>query len=876
MTTLIRRVAAWFRHRQIQDNLAAEMEFHRTAHQQALEHSGLSLHEAEAASRRAMGNVTLAREDARGIWLAPWIESVWQDVSYALRMLWREPSFTLLAMGALTAGIGLNTSLFAVYSALAMKPWPVRDPAQVVRVFNTSRVDLRKRAGGAPEGFSRAEIEYFTRQATTAAGFVITGRSVTVRAGDADTPAYWVGGNYFSLLGVHMTMGRGFIAEEDRIDAPQAVAVVSFGYWQRQFAGDPGIVGREVRLDDVPFRVVGVTSPDFLGTVPDRVDVWLPLSSAPLLRPDDRWVKNVLQKPEACCTPVAARLAPGVTVDQARAELTVLTRQFHADRAENDPGIRLTGTPVFSDPKGDGSNVFLPLFIGLTLVLLLACANVGNLLLARAAARRREIAVRLSLGANRWRIVRQLLTESLVLACASGAAGVLVAAWLPKQIVKLASGSPTALRLEPDATVLVFALAICVVSCVLFGLAPALHGTRRDTLSALKEGSTLPGARFSLRTLLLAVQVAAVVMLLVSAGVMTRSAGRAAERALAGATHDVLVVSNEPPVRGYDAPRVRALGMQLERELEGDARTGSVVLTSTAPLASGNIKGGFRLPGQPDSQFNAVFEVTAGYFQLMGVPLVSGRGFAPADKGRPVIVINEAMAKEQWPGTSAVGQRIVCTPPESGWNMPGELEIIGVVKDTYLTSVETVEPTIFQPPTYRALPRVLAASRAAADATVATAGRIDPRLRVRVDSLASAGIDSRLRNARVGAAIAGSLGLLALGFACVGMFGVFAYWVRQRTQEIGIRMALGAQSSDVIRLVLGTTARAVLIGLGAGLAASVAGSRLLRSFLFGLSGIDPVTYLVVAAILIVASLVAAWLPARRATRIDPLVALRYE
>jgi putative ABC transport system permease protein len=309
--------------------------------------------------------------------------------------------------------------------------------------------------------------------------------------------------------------------------------------------------------------------------------------------------------------------------------------------------------------------------------------------------------------------------------------------------------------------------------------------------------------------------------------------------------------------------------------LEQAAPRGTLALTSTPPLASGNIKGGFRLPGSAEDEFNSVFEVTPTYFALMDLSIREGRGFQPQDSGRPVIVINERMAKQFWPGKSPLGQRIVCTPPESGFNIPGELEIVGVVEDSLLTSLEEPQPTIFQLPTHRALPHALVSSSAAADAAAAAIARIDPNLRVRVQSL-EAGLAPRLQSARNAALIAGALGAIALGFACVGMFGVFAFWVRQRTQEIGVRMALGAQSADVMRLILGTTTGALVVGLAAGILASIAASSLLKSYLFGLSGIDPMTYTAVALILVVASLAAAVIPARRATRIDPLVALRYE
>ena len=313
MARWLRRLRAWVRQREVEADLAAEMEFHRAARQDALQRDGRSARDAEAESRRVMGNLTLAREDARAVWLGPWIESLWQDAIYAVRALARQPGFAVLAIGALTAGVGLNVSLFTVYTALAVKPWPVHDPEQVVKVLNTSAIDLRKRAGGGPQGFSRAEVEYLARQAKTFAGFTITGRTITVRTADADTPAQWVGGNYFSVLAADIALGRGFEPGEDRLDAPQTVAVIGFGYWQRRSGGDPSVLGREIRLDDVPFRIVGVAGRRFTGTLPERIDIWLPLATAAVLRPDDRWVRNVLAKPANCCTPLAGRLAPGVT-----------------------------------------------------------------------------------------------------------------------------------------------------------------------------------------------------------------------------------------------------------------------------------------------------------------------------------------------------------------------------------------------------------------------------------------------------------------------------------------------------------------------------------------------------------------------------------
>ena len=307
--------------------LREEMEFHRSL-----------------SGDRAFGNATLAREDARAVWIAPWIESVWQDLSYAVRVLWREPGFALLAIGALTAGIGLNSSLFTVHTALAMKPWTVRDPGRVVRLVNTSTFDLRKRAGGAPSGFAQAELDYFASHATTISGVVTTGRNVIVRGGDAHTPAQWVGGADFSVLGVDMAAGRGFTGDEDRLDTPAAVAVLSHGYWQRQFGGDPAVVGRQIRLDDVPFTVVGVSGAAFLGTTPERVDIRLPVASAPLLRPEDRWCASS-RNSRPLRAPAARAVGDRRDARAGRAELT-LSPDSSAACVPAIRGIELRGRSV--------------------------------------------------------------------------------------------------------------------------------------------------------------------------------------------------------------------------------------------------------------------------------------------------------------------------------------------------------------------------------------------------------------------------------------------------------------------------------------------------------------------------------------------------
>lgn len=875
MQKLLRRIRYWLRQRHTEVDLVEELESHRAMKQEQLEQTGFSKSEAEYASRRALGNLLLAREDARAVWIWPWLESVLQDVAYAGRSLRRQPGFTSVAVIALASAIGLNTSLATAWSALAWRPWPVQDPERVVNLFNLNDRDLRGRAGGSPWGFSLAEIAYLREHSRTFAGFAAErsgGGDYTL--GEEDARAMWVNASYFAALGIPMAVGRGFSPEEDRADAPRAVAVLGNGFWRNHFGEDAALVGKEIRLEDVPFVIVGIAPASFTGTSAGPIDVWMPMASAPLLRPDERWVRNVLQKPESCCVALAGRLQPGVSRRQAQTELALLSRRFRSQSGQEGNEILLTGTQALAAPGANRGIVqsFSLLFAGVTLVLLLACANVGNLLLARAAARRREIAVRLSLGASRSRLLRQLLTESLVLALLAGAIGIAIARWLPRQVFSLAE---RALLLEPDGPVLGYTLCLCVLACVLFGLAPALHATRSSVAAALKDGARLPGIRVSLRGFLLSMQVAVSVVLLVAAGLLTRGLQRAAQE-LGFRVHDLKVVTFELPARGYDAARTAAVALQLAQDLSAHAEQRQLALTSTAPLGSGNIKGSFRLPGQAEDQFNSVYEVSPGYFELLGQPVLAGRSFAPSDAGRLGILVNEVMAQRHWGAAGrALGQRVVSGPPWGGWNQAGELEIIGVVRDTQVTNPGSVGPAIYQPLTHRSLPEVLVKT-AAADverAVVAAAKRIDPRLRARVKP-AAANLDRQLARARLAAGVAAALGALALMLAVVGLWGVFAYWVQQRTQEIGVRMALGAGAGDVARVVLGASSRAVLIGLALGLAAALASSRLLVSYLYGLSPLDPVAYVGVALVLAVAGLLASYGPARRAAKVDPIAALR--
>jgi predicted permease len=670
-----------------------------------------------------------------------------------------------------------------------------------------------------------------------------------------------------------MALGRGFLPQEDDAASPAAVAVLSFGYWTRALARDPSIIGRTLVLDDVPFTVVGVTAERFSGTSPNRVDVWMPMASTLLVRPDDRWTR-VVYKPRACCVRVAARLAPGVDAAGAEAELALLNARYRSAAGAQPGGVRVAGTAFAEENKTNTQSAFTPVLAAVLLVLSLACANVGNLLLARATARRREIAVRLSLGASRGRIVRQLLTESLVLGVVAGALGLAVAFWAPSRLMALLAPA-SGVWLAPNGTVLVFSALLSLVACAMFGLLPALHGSRTGVSNALKDGPLPRLGGLSFRNGLLGLQVAIAVVLVSAAGLLTRAVYDAGARSLGFSMDGLSTIAVTTPAQGYDAGRIRQLALDLASALQPLVAAGQAALTSTPPLASGNIKGSFGLPGGPGDEFNSVYEVSPGYFELLNMRIVEGRPLGEGDADSAAIVVNEAFARTYWPSSSAVGRTILVDARRGGWNRPGELRIVGVVNDAAMNSLTSVYPTIYQTLSERAIPQVIVRDGTGPASVVATIATLDDRLKARVQPLAN-NRSPQTRRSRVAAIVAALLGSLALLLACVGMAGVFAYVVQQRTHEIGIRMALGARGLDVVRVVV----RSSLLAIGAGVVAGAAGSFLssawLRSYLLGLSPIDPLAHGSVLIVLACAGLAATFLPARRASRIAPVDALRNE
>jgi predicted permease len=670
-----------------------------------------------------------------------------------------------------------------------------------------------------------------------------------------------------------MAMGRGFAAGEDTPTAPSPIAVISHGLWQRRFGGAADVVGRTIRIDAASFTIVGVAARDLLTS--ERADVWMPVASVLFLRSDDGTVVGWLRDPHQCCFDVVGRISSSATKQAATSELNVLSTQFRTDAGIDRRALSLHRTSYLGRREAAGIlTAFALMFVAVTLLLLLACANVGNLLIARAAGRAREVGIRLSLGASRGRIVRQLFTESLVLAGLAGALS-LVVAWLLPPLLLGDLGSE-AFRTAPDRTVFAYAAVVALVACVAFGLAPAWHATSGSLNAALKDGTLSLPARLRVRSTLLGVQVAVSVVLIVAAGLLVRGVQHAATIDLGFAMSDVAVVSVDLPLDAYDGPRQRTFFQEVTRLLGSESLIAG--FSTREPLAGGRDMAGMRRPGEPIDQSRGiqVIGVSRGYFEVLRVPIVDGRNFVDADFEKPLGIVNESLARLFWPEEPALGKTILY-----GERAPIAYEIVGVAKDTRTSTLIRVDPVFFHPFRDGSEPKLLI--RTAANASLdAVAGRVtaiisglDARARVRAQPLANQ-LDDELRTTVAAASVAGLLGVAALALATLGMVGVFAYAVRQREREIGIRLALGAQTEDVVKLVLKGSSRAMVVGLLAGVLGSIAAGQILERALFGLSPADPVAYGSAAALIALAGLVATYLPARRAARVDPMVALRCE
>src|SRR5262245_60277548 len=892
------RLRSLFRRSQVEQELDEELRYH--IERQIEEHiaKGMTPEEARYAALRAMGGVEQRKEECRDMRRVRLIEDLTQDVRYGMRTLRKSPGFTAVAALSLALGIGANTAIFSLINALMLRMLPVKEPQELAFFYCANVLGTSHRS----PGLNYPLYEMFRDRNQSFTGIfaaVQVGRArLTVEgtAGEVESAQQnRVSGNFFSVLGVNAILGRTLTEADDRIGNPNPVAVISYDFWQRRLGLDPAVIGRRITLDDRPLTIVGVAPPGFFGfQVGSRPDIWWPITErGEGLKGTEFW--GIL---------VMGRLRPGVNLTQAGAEMSLIYRQ-QIDEITRTEGanwrpterrnwfesrIELeTGSAGWTILRQRFRQPLLILMITVALTLLVACVNIANLLLARAATRRKEIAVRLALGAGRFRLIRQLLTESALMAVLGGGAGLLFAHWCARLLLSyLPQQTQVSLDVAPDGRALGFTLAVSLLTGLLFGLAPAWQATQLDLTSSLKDavGRSAGRTRLALNKLLVVLQVALSLFLLVGSGLLVRSLQNL-KNMDTGFDRENLIQFSIDPGRGYNTEQRDNLHKQVVTRLEAIPGVRAASFSSPGFLIGGTHRTDVTVPGYaagPDEDLTTHYiDVGPRFFETMKMPILAGRDFGPQGEG---VVINQTMARYFFGNQDPVGKRFYeglkpNEPISKQQEAKSQREIIGVVKDARYSDMREQPPRAF----YRQWPpwgNVTFQLRTGGEnqAYVATIHRlvreIDPKLQV-VDlrTMDDAVNDDHVKE-RFTAQLAGDFSLFALLLACIGLYGVMSYAVARRTSEIGIRMALGAQARDVVVLVMRETMLLVVIGVAIGLAAALASTRLGSTLLYGLSPTDPLTIALATMLLIGVAALAAYLPARRASRVDPLVALRYE
>jgi putative ABC transport system permease protein len=808
-----------------------------------------------------------------------------QDLRYGVRLLARSPGFTAIALLTLTLGIGATAAIFSVVDAVLLRSLPYREPQRLVSVFEDFSAVGFPRNTPAPGNYveCKAQTQIFEDAAATLQRVYNLTAGPGGHSGDPEElQGAGVTYNLFSMLGTKPALGRVFLPEEDRPGAAYVV-LISHGLWKRRFGGDRSLIGRDILLNGENYTVLGVMPPGFSYPTKD-VEIWSPIAFTP----------EQLANYGMHYLYVVARLRPGVTLAKANAELEVLCKRLARAYPETNREIqRFFAEPLHETYTREARSGLIVLMAAVAFILLIACANIANLLLSRATGRQREIAVRTALGAGRVRIVRQMLTESALLATGGGLLGILLADWCFNFLKNLIPEDLShTVSLTLDLRVLGFAVAIALASSFLFGMAPALQVSKLDFNDVLKEGGrgSAGSRRRIFRNLLVIGEVALSLMLLVGSGLLLESFSRL--RGLDPGFHSdhVLAIRLEVPRTRYGefAKRSEFFERVLERvrALPGVKAGG---FTSALPLTWEGGTSGFTPEGMaldPNISYDANNRVvTPGYFEAMRIPLRRGRLFDKSDgqDAPPVAIINETMARKFWPNQDAVGKRFKFGSPQdqTPWR-----RIAGVVGDVRQMRLNEPPRQEMYFPYWQAkenwmVPRDLAIRTSADPLSLAGAVRqavwsIDRDQPVSNVMTLDDLLDQEVAQRRVQAALLGGLAALALILACVGIYGVLSYLVTQRTQEIGIRVALGANATDVFRTVAGKGMGLAAIGIGVGVAAALALSRLLAGLLFGVHATDPITYAAAVSVFAAVALLACYFPARRASRVDPMVALRYE
>jgi predicted permease len=886
----IHRLLGSLRKNKLEDQLTDELQFHLEMRTQEFIAAGMAPDEAHHRAQRLFGNQLLLRERTRDMDTIGWLETLLQDLRYAFRQLRKSPGFTAVAVLSLAIGIGANTAIFTIINTIMLEMLPVKNPNELVQL---SRYYQDQRSNFSYPWY----VELRDRNHTSSGIFAVSNNSPSkVRIGQEieNLDCQFVTGNYYAVLGVKALAGRVITVEDDKLTGSPAepVAVLSYGFWKRRFGSDPAVIGRTIYVEKVPFNIVGVTPPEFFGVEAGRApSITIPMAMARRMRPED-WLTD----PGTHWLSVMARLNPGVTPEQAQADLRVIFQRLAAKEAttHDDPherrvaldqrlGVTSAG-PGLDTLRLQFSEPLEILMAVVGLVLLIACANIANLLLARAAARRREIAVRLALGAGRSRLLRQFLTESLLLSAGGGSLGLLLA-WSGSNalVVFMSNGQDRILPfLAPDARVLAFTATVSVLTGVLFGLAPAFRAARADAAPALKETRAISPSNRLAKVLVIS-QAALSLVLLIGATLLARSL-RNLETMNAGFDrNNVLILRLDTEEAGYKGAGLNGYYQQLLARFSQLPGVRSASASLIIPISGGGISNVVQVEGytprpEEDKEVD-ISPVAPKYFETLGTPMLAGRDFTLQDRaGSPkVAIINQTMARYYFRSAKPIGRHVT-----TGFN--GAMEIVGVVGDAkYLSLRETTPRTLYLPCFQGDLPwgpavfvRTSLPISAIATPLRNVVRALDRNVPLNDIWTLSQQVEQSLISERLIAMLSTFFGLLALVLACIGLYGVMSYSVVRRTNEIGIRMALGAASRDVLRLVLQETMLLVVLGIGIGLPVALVSTRLIRNQLFGLEPNDPLTICTATLLMVAVSVSAGHLPARRASRVDPMAALRHE
>ena len=818
------------------------------------------------------------------------MEALWQDVRLATRMLGKNAGFAAIAVLTLALGIGANTGIFSLVNSLLLRPLPVRDPSQIIVL------GFRQEHGPVLSQASYPDWEAISQQAdspfSSVIGSQISSDGISVNGESYSILTNYVTGNYFEALGLEPVLGRLFLPSEGKVPGADPVIVLGYSFWKDRLSGDTALVGSKVLVDGHPFTIIGVAPEGFHGLA-SIIDAraFIPYAMKSILGE----AGNVMTSPRTRDLHIVGRIKPGVSLAQAGAALNLVARRLSQKYPDVEKDLEIEPYPERrARPDISAAGPFLAastLFLSLAgLVLLLACLNVANILLVRGTVRQREMAIRAALGGTRARLIRCLLTESVLLALGGGVVGMLLGQWFSGLLgsINIQANLPVVLDFSFDARVFAYAMSAALLTGLVVGIVPALRASRGDLNVILHQaGRSVAVGHHRLRNALVIAQVAGSLMLLVVAGLFTRSMANAQHLNLGFDPTHVINLTVDPNTAGYREPQGRLFFQQLLQRVRALPGVESASLAFSVPMGYYSSVSTLEIDGytpsttheRPASQNNMV---SPGYFDTMRIPILRGRDFNDADRDetRHVAIVNEEMARRYWPNQDPIGRRFI-----RNGKVNSPLQVVGVAKNSYVNLMSPAAQPFFYVPLsqdYISIETLQVRTLQAPESMIATLQKeiapLAPGLPIFNVETMNQGLYTLpgLLIFRVGAGLTATLGLLGLVLALVGVYGVVSYVASQRIHEIGIRMALGAQRTDIFRTVFQHGSRVIAFGIAMGLVAAFAAARLVRNFLVGVGSTDPLTYAAVSGLLILVAMFACWVPAQRATRVDPLIALRYE